>query len=155
MFKADRGVHSSNTHSDFTGFHPFLAPSISSIETSESRSSAALVALVCAYQLVHISCSGWNTVHAFAFFLHGSFDPARDAAKSVSDALEFSKTGVCFGLYILSLSSSSESCSVFSRSHQVRPLYSSKRQTLCSLCCCFGRPHCHLHRLCILSVESL
>jgi hypothetical protein len=156
LFKAGHGVHSPNTHSDFTGFRPFLASSISSTETSESQSSATLVALVCAYQSVHISCSGWNIVCSFAFFLHGSFDPARDAAKLVSDALEFSsEISVFFGLYVLSLSSSSESCSVFSCSHQIRPLYGSKRQTLCSLCCCFGRPHCHLHRLCILSFKSL
>ena len=57
MFKAGRGVHSPNTHSDFTGFCPLLVPSISSTETSESQLSAALVALVCAYWSVHISCS--------------------------------------------------------------------------------------------------
>src|SRR6202040_926658 len=100
LFKAGRGVHSPNTHSDFTGFRPLLVPSISSTETSESRSSAALVALVCAYWSVHISCSWWNMVRTFAFFLRGSFDFARDAAESLSDALESSsKTGVFFGLY--------------------------------------------------------
>ena len=155
MFKTGHGVHRSNTHSDFR-IPSFLAPSISSAETSESQSSATLVALVCAYQSVHISLSGWNIVHTFAFFLHGSFDPARDAAESVSDALEFSsETSVFFGLYVLSLCALSESCSVLSHSHQIRPLYSSKRQTSCLLCCCFGMPHCHLLRLHILSVENL
>ena len=33
-------------------------------------------------------------MHALAFFLRGSFDPARDAAESVSDALEFSSDKV-------------------------------------------------------------
>ena len=95
-------------------------------------------------------------MRTFAFFLRGSFDFARDASESLSDALESSsETGVFFGLYARSLSSSSESGSVFSHSHQIRLLYNSKRQTSCSLCCCFGRPCCHLHRFRILSVESL
>ena len=87
LFKAGHGVHSPNTHSDLMGFHPLLVASISSTETSESRSSTTLVALVCAYWSVHISCSWWNMVHTFAFFLCGSFDFARDAAESLPDAL--------------------------------------------------------------------
>jgi len=95
-------------------------------------------------------------VHAFAFFLCGSFDFARDTAESLSDALEFSsETSVFFGLYVVSLSLSSEWGSVVSSHIRLGLYISSKRQTSCSLHYCFRRPCYHLPKPCILSVETV